>query len=154
MDPNRSKIRPAEKQVQFWIRSGPVPKSVLGKQKARPVRFSYWIHLEPVPSKHSLRLPVVSNFGDSGEIHAHTRKWVPARRHATRRGVENQRLQTNPGTLNLLRTFHVQNSDWLYLGFLSTIHKLLSTLSIKLIQFKLRWKTFHSQALIPPSDHI
>ena len=32
-----------------------------------------------------LRLLVVSNFCDSGEIHALARKWAPARRRATRR---------------------------------------------------------------------
>ena len=36
-----------------------------------------------------LRLRVVSNFRDSGEIHARARKWAPARRRATRRGAEN-----------------------------------------------------------------
>ena len=34
------------------------------------------------------RLREVSNFGDSGEIHARARKWAPARRRATRRDAE------------------------------------------------------------------
>ena len=34
-------------------------------------------------------LRVVSNFRDSGKIHARVRKWAPARRRATRRGAEN-----------------------------------------------------------------
>ena len=33
------------------------------------------------------RLRVVSNFGDSDEIHARARKWAPSRRRATRRGA-------------------------------------------------------------------
>ena len=39
-------------------------------------------------------LRVISNFGDSGEIHARARKWVHARRRATRRGAENWRISS------------------------------------------------------------
>ena len=75
----------------------------------------------------STRLWVVYNLGVSGKVHTHSRKWVPTRRHVTK---------TKPGILNLSRTFHVQNSDWLYLRYLSTIHKPLSTLLIRLIKFQ------------------
>ena len=34
-----------------------------------------------------IRLRVVSKFGDSGEIHARTGKWAPARRRAMRVGA-------------------------------------------------------------------
>ena len=45
---------------------------------------------------YSHRLQVVSNFGDSGKIHAHARKWAPARRRATRRGAENSHRGASP----------------------------------------------------------
>lgn len=47
-----SKIGPANKQVQYWNRSRPVPEWCPCKQKACPVRFSdriHWICLHPVP---------------------------------------------------------------------------------------------------------
>ena len=34
------------------------------------------------------RLRVVSNFGDTGEIHVRARRWAPARRRPTRRGAD------------------------------------------------------------------
>ena len=38
-DPNGSKIGPTEKQVQFWIRSGPVPKR--SRVNRRPIRSDF-----------------------------------------------------------------------------------------------------------------
>ena len=45
---------PAKQQVQFWIRSGPVPGRSL-VNRGLSVRFSDRILLEPVPCKHSPR---------------------------------------------------------------------------------------------------
>ena len=48
------------------------------------------VHRKRIVCFHGLvspRVRVVSNFGDSGEIHARAREWSPARRRATRRGA-------------------------------------------------------------------
>ena len=49
-----SNTGPAKQQVQFWIRSGPVPGRSL-VNRGLSVRFSDRILLEPVPCKHSPR---------------------------------------------------------------------------------------------------
>ena len=56
MDPNGSKIGPVKMQVQFWIRSGPVPER--SRVNRRPIRSDFragsiWILMESVPCKHS-----------------------------------------------------------------------------------------------------
>ena len=51
-----------------------------------------------LPGWDASRLRVASNFDDSGEIHTCAQKRAPARRRATRRGAENYRLQTKPGS--------------------------------------------------------
>ena len=47
---------------------------------------------------HNSRLRVVSNFGDSGEIHARARKWAPEWRRATIAGAENLVARLLAGT--------------------------------------------------------
>ena len=51
---NGSITGPTKQQVQFWIRSGPVPERSRCKQKGYPVRCSDQNRLEPIPRKHSL----------------------------------------------------------------------------------------------------
>ena len=94
------------------------------------------------------RLRVVSNFGDPSEIQARARKWSPAGAHQpwwapvsreeTRQEGGRRKLETTDKArdFELIAYIPRENSDWLYLGYLSTIHKPLSTLSIKFIQFQ------------------
>ena len=49
---NGSKIGPTEKEFQFWMRSGLVPKQ--SHVNRRPIRFDFWTRSKRIPCKHSL----------------------------------------------------------------------------------------------------